>query len=182
MDMNHSLSAEPALDLLPESELARWTDRYAESAIESRVAGVPFVLVRVGGEAFAVALEDLDEVACVSTGIAVPHVSALVLGLANIRGELLPLLDTGALLHVPARFRLDPANRTLVIRDQRGRRAGLPVEAVDAVEELDPQRFQGTGGGESTALIRRRGVAEHRGKALTRIDLARLRMGSFSHF
>jgi chemotaxis signal transduction protein len=94
----------------------------------------------------------------------------------------LPLLDTGALLHVPARFRLDSANRTLVIRDHRGRRVGLPVEAVDAVEELTPERFQGIGGGEPTALIRRSGVAEHRGQALTRIDLTRLRLGSFSHF
>jgi chemotaxis signal transduction protein len=182
MDTSHSLSAEPLLEPLPESELERWTERYAESATESQTLGVHFVVVRVGGERFAVALDDLDEVACVTTGIAVPHVSPLVLGLANIRGELLPLLDTGALLGVPARFRLDAANRTLVIRDHRGRRVGLPVEAVEAVEELSPECFQDVSGGDVSDLIRRDGLAEHQGKALARIDLTRLRVGSFSHF
>lgn len=173
---------ESALDDLADLDLAHWTARYAESAAAARTALRPFVLVRVGGERFAVALDDLDEVACVTTGIALPHVNPLILGLANIRGELLPLLDTAAILDVAAGYRLGTANRTLVVRDRRGRRTGLPVDGVESVEELDPDLFQTMTRGESTDLVRRNGLAEHRGRALARLDLTPLRAGSFSHF
>lgn len=177
-----AMSSDTADTRLPEPEIEHWTGRYGESAASAQAAGAPFVLVRVGGERFAVALDDLDEVASVSTAIALPHVGALVLGLANIRGELLPLLDTATLLGVSTGYRLGSANRTLVVRDQRGRRAGLPVDRVEAVEELDAALFQPQPGADPSELIRRTGLAEHRGAALVRIDLGPLRAGNFSHF
>lgn len=174
---------------LPDAELDHWSARYAEALDGARVADAACVLVQVGGERFAVVLDDLDEVACLSTAIALPHVASLVLGLANIRGELLPLLDTGALLGVAGGCRLGTTNRTLVVRDHRGRRVGLPVDRVEAVEALPADLFHEPGrdrpselGGDGADLIRRAGLAEHRGAALTRLDLGALRAGRFSHF
>lgn len=171
-----------ALQDLADTELEHWTRRYAESLAGARASGLSHVLVRVAGERFAIALDDLDEVACVSTGIALPHVAAMILGLANIRGELLPLLDTAALLGIGATYRLGSDNRTLVIRDQRGRRAGLPVDSVESVEELDPEMFRALSDPDPSPLIRRNGLTEHRGSALARLDLEPLRAGHFSHF
>ncbi|HYN77658.1 MAG TPA: chemotaxis protein CheW [Lamprocystis sp. (in: g-proteobacteria)] len=167
---------------LTDSELEYWTGRYAQVVEAEQTGGRPFVVVSLGGERFAIGLQDLDEVAGVTSGIALPHVSPLVLGLANVRGELLPLLDTAALLGVGGGYRLGVANRTLVVRDRRGRRTGLPVDGIESVEELNPNAFQTAGEGEATAPIRRGGVGEHRGLALSLLDVTPLREGNFSHF
>ena len=167
---------------LADSVLDYWTGRYAQAIGTEQTGGRPFVVVSLGGERFAIPLADLDEVACIASGIALPHVSPLVLGLANVRGELLPLLDTAALLGVGGCYRLGVANRTLVVRDRRGRRTGLPVDGIESVEELNPNVFQTAGVGDAIAPIRRGGVGEHRGLALSLLDVTPLREGSFSHF
>lgn len=168
---------------LPAALLEHWTARYAQPLDQAGAAAADtFVIVRVGGERFAVPMQALDEVASVAAGIALPHVSALVLGLANVRGEVLPLLDTGALLGIGADYRLGAANRTLVVRDQRGRRAGLPVDAVESVEALAVQAFKAQGATAASAPVRRVGVGEHQGRALTLIDVSPLLASGFNHF
>jgi chemotaxis signal transduction protein len=171
-----------ALPPLPEPELDYWTERYAQGGAEVEHPGQAYVLVRLSGERFAVAMQDLDEVATVTTGIALPHLDPRVLGLANVRGELLPLLDTAALLGLGTAYRLGGRNRTLVIRDQHGRRTGLPVDAVEAVEDLDPGTFQIRHGAPGGAPVRRVGVGEHKGQSLSLLDVTPLRQASFSHF
>ncbi len=163
----------------PETMLRQWAEVYAqESLTASDVTGKTCVIFRLGAERFAVALDDLDEVAVIENGTAVAHVSPLVLGLANLRGELLPLLDTAAILGVDTEYRVGGDNRTLVVRDRLGRRTGLPVDRVDAVERLDMDLFklQATSGGASGPL-RRAGVSEHEGGALSLLDVAELRAG-----
>jgi len=154
----------------------------AVAETESDLNSTTFVLFRLGGERFAIALDDLDEVACVETGIAVANVDPSILGLANLRGELLPLLDTAAMLGKRCDYRLGGDNRTLVIRDRFGRRSGLPVERVDAVEYLDTGIFQLRSAGPANAPIRRAGVAEHAGAALSLLDVSGLRRGNVDHF
>lgn len=172
----------PDRAILPDSELDFWTARYTQSLDDQGQSdGQVYVIARIGSERFAIPMQDLDEVASVTTGIALPHVSHRVLGLANIRGELLPLLDTGALLGISASHRLGAANRTLVVRDQDGRRTGLPVDAVESVETLDPNAFQPQSG-RPDALIRRLGLGEHEGHALSLLDVTPLRQGSISSF
>jgi purine-binding chemotaxis protein CheW len=167
---------------LPGPEADYWTERYAQGGAAAEHAGQSYVLVRLGGERFAVAMQDLDEVATVTTGIALPHLDPMVLGLANVRGELLPLLDTAALLGLNTAYRLGARNRTLVVRDQRGRRIGLPVDAVEAVEDLDPGAFQPRHAAPGGAPVRRVGVGEHKGQSLSLLDVTPLRQASFSHF
>jgi len=177
------LSAAP----LPAAELDHWTGRYAQALDPAEsLTGRVFVIVRVAGERFALPMQVLDEVASATTGIGLPHVSALVLGLANVRGEIVPLLDTGALLGISGNYRLGPANRTLVVRDLRGRRTGLPVDAVESVELLDPNSFQAQAQAQApagtTAPLRRVGVGEHQGRSLTLLDLGPLLAAGFNHF
>ena len=184
--MQQPLLIQPAMQpvgtALAEAALDYWTDRYAQADAAEQTGGRTFVLVHLGGERFAIALDDLDEVACIAGGISLPHLNPLVLGLANVRGELLPLLDTAALLGVGGGYRLGVTNRTLVVRDRRGRRTGLPVDGVESVEELNPDDFQAEQELTAAAPVRRGGVAEHRGHALSLLDVTPLREGSFSHF
>ncbi|WP_295447974.1 chemotaxis protein CheW [uncultured Thiodictyon sp.] len=173
----------PCAAPLPAAELEHWTKRYAQTVDPlGDLTGSVFVIVRVAGERFALPMQALDEVASVTTGIALPHVSALVLGLANVRGELVPLLNTGALLGINSSYRLGAANRTLVVRDARSRRAGLPVDAVESVVALDADSFQAQGGVATNAPIRRIGVGEHKGRSLTLLDVSPLLAAGFNHF
>lgn len=168
---------------LNELELRQWAETYAAQVdADDDQSSTTFVLFRLGPERFAIALGDLDEVACVETGIALANVDPVVLGLANLRGELLPLLDTAALLGTHTDYRLGGDNRTLVIRDQHGRRSGLPVDRVDAVEHLDAGIFQLRSAGIVNAPVRRAGIAEHGGSALSLLDVSGLRRGDMDHF
>jgi chemotaxis signal transduction protein len=164
---------------LTEAELRHWAQQYArpdtELADTDTGAGVAHVIFRVGGERFAVPLADLDEVAQVEVGIGLDHASPLVLGLVNIRGEVVPMLDTAAALGTRASHRLGPQNRSLVVRDARDRRTALPVEQIESIEPLMAESFQAQGGDDAEALIRRVGVGEHAGGSLTLLDIGGLR-------
>jgi len=162
--------------------LSRRAATYAERVDTDADVNIgTFVLFRLGDEHFAVALDDLDEVACIENGIALANVNPVVLGLANLRGELLPLLDTAGLLGSRADHCIGSNNRTLIVRDRQGRRSGLPVDHVDAVESLDPAIFQ-LRSAAADAPVRRAGIAEHTGTALSLLDVSGLRRGDMDHF
>jgi len=177
------LASEP----LGAAALKEWTAAYAqELAPPSAQAQVDFILFQVGDERFALPIDDVDEVANVTGGIAVAHASSLLLGLTNLRGEVLPLLDTGALLGISSSCSLGARNRTLILRDPRARRCGLPVDLVLAVQGLDPALFQRyphpVGAGASEGLVRRVGLADYGEGTLTLIDASALQRESLEHF
>jgi hypothetical protein len=62
-----------------------------------------------------------------------------------------------------------------------GRRSGLPVDRVDAVESLDPGLFQ-LRCATTDAPVRRAGIAEHAGTALSLLDVSGLRSGDMDHY
>jgi chemotaxis signal transduction protein len=163
---------------LTAAELRHWAEQYARTDTElaDTGAGTAHVIFRVGGERFAVPLADLDEVAQVEVGIGLDHASPLVLGLVNIRGEIVPMLDTAAALGTRASQRLGPQNRSLVVRDARDRRTALPVDQVESIELLASALFQAQAGGDDgEAPIRRIGIGEHAGGSLTLLDVGGLR-------
>jgi chemotaxis signal transduction protein len=161
---------------LSDSELRHWADVYArdDSAPTETGDASPHVIFQVGGERFAVPLDELDEVARVEVGIGLNHASSLVLGLVNIRGEVVPVLDTAAALGTRGTYRLGNANRTLVVRDARDRRTALPVDGIETIDQLDAALFQGEGA-DTKAPIRRVAVGEYAGGSLTLLDLSGLR-------
>mgnify|MGYP001032566649 CR=1 FL=1 len=173
----------PERETLSRAELQQWAAAYAQSITAAAdQTEREFVLFRLGEERFAAPIEDLDEVASVSGGIALAHASPVLLGLTNLRGEILPLLDTGALLEAPAAISIGTGNRTLVVRDRRGRRSGLPVDAVLGVANLDPADFRLYPARQGRGLIARVGLAEHAGGALTLVDLSPLQRESCDAF
>lgn len=170
-------------DLLTPESLRYWTAEYGRSALtETNQADTELVLFRLGDERFAVPIGDLDQVACITGGIAVAHASPVLLGLANLRGEVLPLLDTAALLGAGTNLGIGPANRTLIVRDRRGRRSGLPVDALVGVTSLRRDAFRGMPGRQGGGLVVRAGVAEYNGEVLTLIDLSPLQRETLDHF
>jgi purine-binding chemotaxis protein CheW len=89
------------------------------------------VRVRVADEHYALAVEDVLEVAELGDVTPVPGAGAAVLGVRNLRGQVLPVVDLATF------FELSPAQpERIVIAERGGLRAGLAVDAVDGVEDL----------------------------------------------
>jgi chemotaxis signal transduction protein len=102
----------------------------SQTALRAAPEQKPRLLVfRAGGESYALPMESVREVECVSRVTPVPGAPGFVRGLVNLRGEILPLLDLAALV---GRKEQRPAQRLIVAQ------AG-PADPVVAlmVEELN---------------------------------------------
>jgi len=95
------------------------------------------VRVRVAGEHYALPVERVLEVAELDTLAAVPGAPAEVLGLRNLRGQVLPVISLGAVLGLGGG---DPTR--VVVVESGELRAGLRVDEVLDVEELAPSSEQ----------------------------------------
>ena len=92
------------------------------------------VRVRLGGESYAVAVENVVEVAELGTLAPVPGSDRAVLGVRNIRGEVLPVFDLASVLGI----RGDSVPQCLLVTELGNLRAGFAIDEVTDVGELPP--------------------------------------------
>jgi chemotaxis signal transduction protein len=90
------------------------------------------VRVRVAGEQYALAVEHVAEVVELGTVTPVSGAPPSVLGLCNLRGEIVSVVDLASVLGLK---RDEDPTRLLVATDS-GRRAGLAIAAVIDVGRL----------------------------------------------
>lgn len=90
------------------------------------------VRFRVGPESFALPVGQVLEVADIGELARVPGAPPSVLGVRNLRGQVLPVIDLATVLGTA---RTEPAAK-LVIAEEAGRRAGLAIDEVTDVSEL----------------------------------------------
>ena len=94
-----------------------------------------YVRFRVADEAYAVSVLSVLEVAGLGEVTPVPGAPGQILGVRNLRGKILPVIDLAALLGTR---RTRPAAR-LLVTESDGRRAGLAIDEVTEVGEFaDP--------------------------------------------
>jgi purine-binding chemotaxis protein CheW len=110
------------------------------------VTSARVLLLPVGLDLYAVAMESVREVVAAPGLCSVPTAPAALLGLFNLRGEILPLLDTAALIGLG---RLEGWRFAAVVRTPLGS-AGLATsgwpESVLLEEPMGPSESQGTTG------------------------------------
>jgi two-component system chemotaxis response regulator CheV len=100
------------------------------------------VRLRVASEAYAVPVEHVLEVAGLGQVRAVPRARPELLGVRNMRGQILPVVDLARLLGIP---RTVPPTRLLVV-EAGDRRAGFAIDEVSGVGQLgDPAEETGSG-------------------------------------
>jgi len=87
------------------------------------------VSVRAGGEHYALPVQSVLEVAEIGDVTAVPGAVCAVLGVRNLRGQVIPVIDLSVLLGAPG----DHTPQRIVVAEHGGRRAGLAVDAVSDV-------------------------------------------------
>jgi len=91
-----------------------------------------YVRFRVADEAYAVPVAHVLEVAGLGQVTPVPGSRAEILGVRNLRGKILPVIDLAALLGTR---RAGPPGR-LLVTESGGRQAGLAIDEVTEVGEL----------------------------------------------
>ena len=94
-----------------------------------------YLLVGLGEERYAVAVEDVLQVGTVSDPATLPGAPSGVVGLQNVGGDVVPLLDLALLVGA------EPGQRgeAMVIVEQGSRRAALSVDTVLDVASLEDQ-------------------------------------------
>lgn len=97
--------------------------------------GIEALGVRLGSERYALPLAQLSEVIALSRWTPVPGQPAYLLGVANLRGEIRPVLDLHALLGLSAP-EAEARSWTVFIKSGRGE-VGLRVDGLDRVIRLD---------------------------------------------
>ena len=92
------------------------------------------VRVRLGGESYAVSVEHVIEVAELGTMSPVPGANRSVLGIRNLRGEVLPVFDLSSVLGI----RGDSLPQCLLVTEHGSLRAGFAIDEVTDVGTLPP--------------------------------------------
>jgi purine-binding chemotaxis protein CheW len=101
-----------------------------------------YVRVRVGAEHYALPVEHALEVVDVGELTPVPGSPPAVLGLRNLRGEVLAAVDLAAVLGIES----DGAAATLLVAAAGSRRAGLAVDEVIGVGTLPEVELEAENG------------------------------------
>jgi chemotaxis signal transduction protein len=92
------------------------------------------VRVRVGTESYAVGVEHVIEVAELGRLTPVPGAHASVLGVRNLRGEVLPVFDLASVLGITG----DSLPQRLLVTEHGSLRAGFAIDGVTDVGPLPP--------------------------------------------
>ena len=101
--------------------------------------GAELISVRIGDQAYAIDIMAVREIRGWTAATPLPHAPPHVLGMMNLRGAILPVIDLGARLGLgPA----SPSASSVVVVAQIGEaQMGLVVDAVSDLLGLDEARI-----------------------------------------
>lgn len=98
------------------------------------------VVFSIGKELYGVGIDAVHEIVKVPEVTEVPDAPAILLGVINLRGKIIPVVD------LRRRLRLASAERTkssrVLITENEGRLVGLLVDAVSEVLKLPPETVE----------------------------------------
>jgi purine-binding chemotaxis protein CheW len=97
------------------------------------------VRVRAGGEHYALPVEAVTEVAELGDVTPVPGAPAEVIGVRNLRGQVIPVIDLAAKLGLDN----EGGREWIVVAQHAERRAGLAVDGIEGIEDLPDAHEEG---------------------------------------
>lgn len=158
-----SSAAARLFDRVPSSDyLQYWTEHFAEPKQERTAGKLSLVVFRLASEWLALPTPVLQEVAESRVIHSLPHRRrGTLLGLANIRGELLICVSLGGLLGLERTAKRDQprlVHARLLVSRWEGCRLAFPVDEVGGIHRCAPQELK-----ESPATILKSGATFTRG-------------------
>jgi len=101
-----------------------------------------FVAFRTADQDFCVDIQMIREIRGWTKVTILPHAPDYVLGVINLRGSVVPIVDLAARLGLPS---LEPQSRhVIIIAIINSQVIGLLVEAVSDIVGIDPENIQAT--------------------------------------
>jgi chemotaxis signal transduction protein len=145
----YSAAAARLLDRsLPENYRQNWTGHFSEKKEALQVGARSHLIFSVEGEWLALPTASLQEVAEPRRIRPVPHRRQdVLLGLVNVRGQLIPCISLHHALY-PGAPAADPgararmASQRLLIAGRSSERVAFPVDAVERIVRLDPAEIR----------------------------------------
>ncbi len=125
-------------------ELLRLAD-LAKARLSGRQGGEDYdwrgMVFEIGGQRLVAPLGEVSEVLAMPEYTSLPLVQPWLLGIANVRGRLLPLTDLSTLLAIPSKLPL-MSQRKVVVIDHSTLFSGLIVDQVFGIEQFTRQQYQ----------------------------------------
>jgi purine-binding chemotaxis protein CheW len=138
-----------------------------------------WVCFRVGGQDYGLPIERVQEVLRDAAIEPVPGTTALVLGVINLRGQIVTVLDLRERLALPVGADVDPAATRIIVLDIAGERFGFRVDAVaDVLKLADAAIKPAPGVGASSSEVRVAGLYNRERRLLTLLDADSLLLGA----
>jgi len=134
--------------------------QFGQEEEEEREVYETWVEFRLGGGLFALPVSQVMEILRVREVTPVPHPPFPVIGVINLRGRAVPLLDLRARLALPTPPP-DAASRVVLVESQ-DRRIGLLVNSVERVAKLARSAIQTPDEGAEAAEVRGLHLADGR--------------------
>jgi purine-binding chemotaxis protein CheW len=139
-------------EVMPNAEKGVFDQEKNEISNHVAADKVDLVVFRVGMEQFAFMLKHVKEIVKVAEIKKVPYAPAHVVGLSNLRGVILPVLDIRKCLNMPQK-EVDDDSR-IIVTDIQGRQAGIIVDRISQVTSVEapsivepPANIKNTQGG-----------------------------------
>lgn len=126
------------IELLRLADLAKARKSGRQGGQEADWRGVVF---EIGGQRLVAPLGEISEVLMMPEYTSMPLVQPWLLGIANVRGRLLPLTDLAKFLHIPSRSRQMSQRKVLVI-DHHSIFIGLLVDQVLGIEQFTRREYR----------------------------------------
>ncbi|MGO2385615.1 MAG: chemotaxis protein CheW [Psychrobacter sp.] len=126
------------IELLRLADLARARKSGRRGGQEFDWQGVVF---EVGGQRLVAPMGQVSEVLSMPEYTSLPLVKPWMLGIANIRGRLLPLTDLSHFLQVPSRV-TQMSQRKVIVIDYGNTFSGLLVDQVLGIEEFTQEQYR----------------------------------------
>ncbi len=125
-------------------ELLRLAD-LARARKSGRRGGQAFdwqgVVFEIGGQRLVAPMSQVSEVLAMPEYTSLPLVKPWMLGIANIRGRLLPLTDLSQFLQVPSRM-AQMSQRKVIVVDHGGVFSGILVDQVIGIEQFTQDQYR----------------------------------------
>ncbi len=126
------------IELLRLADLARARKSGRRGGQEYDWQGVVF---EVGGQRLVAPMGQVSEVLAMPEYTSLPLVKPWMLGMANIRGRLLPITDLSQFLQVPSRL-TQMSQRKVIVIDHDNLFSGLVVDQVIGIEQFTRDQYR----------------------------------------
>lgn len=100
------------------------------------------VIFKLSNEEFAVEVSSVEAIIKLQAITKVPHAQAHVVGVTNLRGNIVPVIDLKKRLNLPATK--DSIDTRIIVAILQEAKIGMVVDAVSQVVEIDDSQIEPT--------------------------------------